>query len=311
VAILAIKKRLEDRRTGTVEYCVANSAFGGAPRRPGQVNPKREWFRDFLRAYNELGPGPHQADMVAFHPFTETTAKYIECTEFAYDSVQELLPAVQPRPKLCMTAWGKHGSGNFDTNANIEGAALIAAILITMQELPVEFTIYYKFNGIRANVALQPSLVLLNGELKPTALPFMMISDLAQVSKDRVSAECSNGDSILAVATPDSLCALVSCGERGRAAPSHLRVEGWAHEGKPCTLTIETAKSEDRTASAIGDVEVYTGVEAGLVAAVDTVTVQGRVRGDGQFYTGGAPMGQPFQLPLECPYVARLTLICN
>ena len=61
----------------------------------------------------------------------------------------------------------------------------------------------------------------------------------------------------------------------------------------------------------MGDVEVYTGVEAGLVAAVDTVTVQGRVRGDGQFYTGGAPMGQPFQLPLECPYVARLTLICN
>ena len=50
-------------------------------------------------------------------------------------------------PRLAVTAWGLHGSGAYDYNGNITGAAYVTEHLITLQGTPVDFAIFYKFDG--------------------------------------------------------------------------------------------------------------------------------------------------------------------
>ena len=68
-----------------------------------------------------------------------------------------------------------------------------------------------------------PALALLNGDLKPNAMPFVMMSDLAAVSSSRVVGSCSGGDSIIAVGN-DKLMSAVITGAASNTA--NIQVSG-------------------------------------------------------------------------------------
>merc|ERR1712110_349279 len=83
---------------------------------------------------------------------------------------------------------GFHGSGAYDYNNNATGAALMANALISIENIPFEFMIYYKWAGINCGSSGGvPCLVVnLSGDLKHPAIPFVFHSRLMAVGTDRV-----------------------------------------------------------------------------------------------------------------------------
>ena len=103
-----------------------NCAFGTGP-------AKRQWFSDFLQACGAMGQAACPLDVVSFHPFTPDAAVVREMTAFARQQTDLHLAGFNPMPQLAITAWGLHGSGMYEENANVGGAALMADMLVTMQ----------------------------------------------------------------------------------------------------------------------------------------------------------------------------------
>jgi hypothetical protein len=238
---------------------------------------------------------------------------------FAHAQVAALFAAVSPKPQLAITAWAQHGSGMYDVNANVEGAANVAAILIAMQGLPIEFSIYYKFTGINCYNTGAPCLVVMDsGALKPAGLAFRLVSSVTATGTARVTASCTGGaegSSVLAVtgaaafdaAAHTGQLAAVLAGPADTDRPANLRVTPVAGDGAwPCvgmlsTLTVTALAAPDAAAGGAGTV-------------ADTVTVQGAVRSDGLFHKQGND--DPYYLPQalagqDGAYVAAITLSCG
>ena len=190
----------------------------------------------------------------------------------------------------------------FDVNDNLSGANVMAGILLTLQDFPIEFCIYYKFAGWNDQDPYGPSLTLLDGVLKPTAMPFVLMSRLLNVSSARKAASCTNGDQIAAVAT-DKVVSAVLTGNGTNSASIQLKSGFCA--GQAATLLVENvAESEDASCTKIS---IHEACSQGIVS---TKTVTGSISStDGCFYTTGS--SSRYMLPLEGPYVARVTISCS
>lgn len=260
-------------------------------------------FQEFLQACNALGYEQCPLDIVSFHPFNTDVSVYTEMTNFAQSSAKEFLVSAhwkQNPVKFAFTAWAEQGSGMFITNENVDGAHILADILINMQNLPIEFSIYYKFDGWNVNNDEGPSLVLLDGQLKPTAYAFVLMSKLLSSSTQRKVSSCSNGDSIVAVYNPSKKTVTAVLAGQGTSPVGTFHVSGteWPCTEKASTLSIETV------------VQKTDGSGSTSVS-----TVQGSVHGSGLFYKHG-DASSPYVLGGssalgKSAYVAKITLSCG
>jgi len=313
----AVKAKLGLATTSSIKFVAANSAFGksfgsAAQKAAGSWvgTAKRVFFQDFLKACESLGYAGCPADVIAFHPFNVEVADYTEMMKFAYNSVQDLMPTFSPRPSFALTAWAQHGSGMYDTNDSVEGANLMADILLAFQDYPLEFTIYYKFDGWNDQKPQGPALALLNGDLKPNAMPFVMMSDLAAVSSSRVVGSCSGGDSIIAVGN-DKLMSAVITGAASNTA--NIQVTGWSCVGQTSTLAVESVTSAtDSACNAISQNSLTNKPDTGICysGSIASTKVSGSVHKNGLFYAKGS--SSAYTLPFsDGAYVARITLSCG
>ena len=103
---------------------------------------------------------------------------------------------------MAVTAFGLHGSGEYDYYGNVTGAALVTQHIVTLQGTPVDFCIFYKFDGGNCADEDAPCLVQAeSGELKPNAEPFALHSRLLAAAGARLAAEldaCGSGGVALA-----------------------------------------------------------------------------------------------------------------
>jgi hypothetical protein len=153
-------------------------------------------------------------------------------------------------------------------------------------------------------------LVLIDGQLKPNAFPFSMLADVAEVGTYRISATCSNGDTILATAEKlgdDHLSAVLA---GSSAVSATLEVSQYPCAGQASTLSIEELKSvEDKDCSQQSAGACTKGWRT-------KSTIHGSVHKDGTFWQRGEE-GAPASLYNMAfgsnggAYVARLELTCG
>jgi len=305
--VTAIKAKLGE--TPQVRYAAGNSAFGASYGAKysniyPKINPssKRTFFQDFLVACNHLGPSKCPVDMIAFHPFQQKPSSYTEMMTFAKSAVMQLMTNFASKPKFAVTAWAQHGSGMFDVDDSVAGAQIMAEIMLTLQDLPIEFSIYYKFDGWNDQDPFGPSLTLLDGRLKPTAIPFVLMSRILNISAERRAASCTNGDQITAVATGTTLSALLTGNQTNLAS---IGVKGGFCSGQKAELVIETvAETKDDPCTKISISEDC------IQGTVSTITVAGSISSsDGYFFQTDST--SRYKLPLEGAYVARVTITCS
>jgi len=185
-------------------------------------------------------------------------------------------------------------------NKNVTGAAMVAEHLITIQGTPVDFAVFYKFDGINCEDLGYPCLVDgISGVLKPIAEPYILHSRLLSVATDRLAADMyyCKGGSILATLSNSSLAVLVAGGSSGVVAPTQLYVANW---GKTCSSSASTL-----TTSSV--------VVNGSYGALSETTVEGSFTSN-VFYKSGK--SKAYSLPIEVDadtgyYVALLTLSCG
>jgi len=212
---------------------------------------------------------------------------------------------------MAITAWGLSPSGKYDSNDNVTGAAYVAEALMTLQSLPVDFAIFYKFDGINCDNLGYPCLVVGDsGILKPNAESFILHSRLLKAGDTRLDASCYYCKSSVVSALSNStgtLAILVA----GEVAPTYLVVKNWeatCHSNKS-TLTVNSVIVESTTLESDAD--------TGYVGSLSNKAVSGYFSGN-YFYKSDSfsSDSEPYKLPLEVDagngyYSALLTVQCG
>jgi len=290
---------------GSAVQCIGGNTIGPKKAGPAGSEP---WIVSFLAACGKLGYEKCPLDIVAFHVFSPKAATSIGTSaEYVKKEMEKHLVSYKTIPRIAMTAWGFHGSGMYDFNAQPLGAAVMANGLISIENAPLEFAITYKWAGINCAKLNSPCLVVnLPGSLKPIAIPFEFHSRMRKAGIARISAECNGADALNAIAvhTSDSkaimamVAPLVTDADNipaSPAAPLQVTVKHLQCTGQVVTLTMDYV---DSSLASDGS------------AVVRSTTVTGTLNQNNSFVANGA--STPYEvMPADFSYAMLLSISCQ
>ena len=267
-------------------------------------NSKNEdFFTTFIEACHAMGYAACPLDVATFHYFSPDSTKPTSMATWMQSAVWHEFHDDDgfDTPRLAITAFGLHGSGEYDYYGNVTGAALVTEHIVTLQGTPVDFCIFYKFDGGNCGDEEAPCLVQAeSGELKPNAEPFALHSRLLAAGGARLAAELdacgSGGVALAAYSGGDDPSLAIMLGGTGSQAPQNLVVLN-----APCGSAGGVALT---TASVV--------VDDDGVGAISETTVAGSFS-EGYFYEAGE--SDAYELPIEVDanngyFSALLTLSC-
>ena len=267
--------------------------------------PNKEFFSTFIENCSKLGYASCPLDLATFHFFNTDPTVVTKFTTWVHSKLAATFSSSSfPTPRMAITAWGLSSSGKFDYNSNITGAAYLAEHLVTIQSTPVEFAIFYKFDGINCDVLGYPCLVIgSSGKLKPTAMAFVLHSRLIKAATHRLAAKCyycHGGALLAAVSNQTQTLSILMAGTNSKTVPpAQLTVHNWG-------ATCQSAKSTLTVASVT--------VNADSTGALSETTVSGAFQSSGVFYAAGA--SAPYSLPIKVDegsgfYSSLVTVLCG
>eukprot|EP00929_Paragymnodinium_shiwhaense_P101984 TRINITY_DN65187_c0_g1_i1.p1 TRINITY_DN65187_c0_g1~~TRINITY_DN65187_c0_g1_i1.p1 ORF type:complete len:563 (+),score=76.90 TRINITY_DN65187_c0_g1_i1:60-1691(+) len=281
---------------GADVQCIGGNTL--SPQKKG-ANGLDPWLVSFLKECAKMGYEQCPLDVVAFHIFSPNAAKLIpQNARWVVDQMNIYLKGFQTLPRIAITAWGFHGSGMFDYNAQPSGAAMMADALIAIENTPIDFMIYYKWAGINCKNLQSPCMVVnVPGTLKPMAIPFEYHFRMRTVGTDRIVADCGDAGA-LATRSADNktISAMVAPANGAKGSgPLNLAIENMPCAGQGVTLSIDYL---DASVAADGS------------AVRRTVTVRGKKGADNLFVTENT--GEPYEVEAaHVAFVALLTFSCQ
>ena len=260
------------------------------------------FFSEFLTACYQRGYAGCPLDLVTFHYFSTDPTRSTAFAKTANSAVYSQFHGTEfPVPRMAITAFGLHPNGKYDYYKNVTGAAIVAEHLIALQGVPIEFAVFYKFDGVNCEDLGYPCLVeAYTGRLKAAAEPFVLHSRLLAAGSERLAADlyyCKGGSVLAAAAnrSSSSLAILIAGTNSATVPPAQLSVQNWKASCGANQSTLTTTS-----------VSVN-----GSFGALSETTVAGDFT-SGVFHVSGDEYTLPIQVDQNTGYfVALLTLKCG